>query len=200
MFKKLTKLLVSQVDPNQELVPVESIGDDKHFRPLYLLRSKNKPNTTFHSAPFYQEAGFKLDDVLLPGKHVPLHEDSRPFTITTDTTENIEGGITIPLDAVSIGVEGGGSASYTLSITAQQKGISLESLEEVRRERKINMDHHFIQQLQRTGSNLFVVTEILEAAKEGVFKESIKEELSIWEKIFDLIRGKGSREKTQCIT
>uniref|UniRef100_A0A8C3Q7Z7 Uncharacterized protein n=1 Tax=Geospiza parvula TaxID=87175 RepID=A0A8C3Q7Z7_GEOPR len=68
MFKKLTKFIVNQMDPCKELVPVESIADNEHFRPLYLLKKKNKSKTVFHRAPYYQRTGFTLDDVLLPGE------------------------------------------------------------------------------------------------------------------------------------
>uniref|UniRef100_A0A8C3URV9 Gasdermin pore forming domain-containing protein n=1 Tax=Catharus ustulatus TaxID=91951 RepID=A0A8C3URV9_CATUS len=68
MFKKLTKFIVNQMDPCEELVPVESIADNEHFRPLYLLKKKRKPQTIFHRAPYYQRTGFTLHDVLLPGE------------------------------------------------------------------------------------------------------------------------------------
>ncbi|XP_062364277.1 gasdermin-A3-like isoform X1 [Cinclus cinclus] len=178
MFKKLTKFIVKQMDPCNELVPVESIAYNEHFRPLYLLKKKRKPKTVFHPTPYYQQTGFTLDDVLLPGEDgkstEPLHEDSSQFTLTKTSADQADGGLSISFDPASVDLQGGASLSKEFSITPQKKRVSLQSLEALRREREINMDHSFIQQLQRTDIDLYVVTEILEASEETVYKESNK--------------------------
>uniref|UniRef100_A0A8C5TJS9 Uncharacterized protein n=1 Tax=Malurus cyaneus samueli TaxID=2593467 RepID=A0A8C5TJS9_9PASS len=201
MFKKLTKFLVSQMESREQWVPVESTADHDHFKPLCLLIQKNKPNTTFHPDPYYQEVGFKLDDVLLPGKDgkntEPLHEDSTQFTITAADAIKGEGGVSISFDPASIGLELDGSSCQGMSVTPHKKSVVLQSLEEVRKERKINMEHSLIQQLLRTGSNLFVVIEILEASENCVYVESTKEEGGFWARIYALIWGKVSRETKQ---
>uniref|UniRef100_A0A8C5TNV1 Uncharacterized protein n=1 Tax=Malurus cyaneus samueli TaxID=2593467 RepID=A0A8C5TNV1_9PASS len=170
MFKKLTKFLVSQMDPSKDLVPVESIANNEHFRPLYLLKRKSKPKTIFHPAPYYQRTGFTLYDVLLPGEESnsieSLHQDFSQFTLSKVSADQADGGLSISFDPASVAMKGGGSLSKVFSITPQKKDISLESLEALRKERQINMDHSFIRQLQRTDINLFVVTEILEASEE----------------------------------
>uniref|UniRef100_A0A8C3MNS6 Uncharacterized protein n=1 Tax=Geospiza parvula TaxID=87175 RepID=A0A8C3MNS6_GEOPR len=178
MFKKLTKFIVNQMDPCKELVPVESIADNEHFRPLYLLKKKNKSKTVFHRAPYYQRTGFTLDDVLLPGEDgksvESLHQESSQFTLTKVSADQADGGLSISFDPTNVELKGGASLSREFSITPQKKSISLESLEALRREREINMDHSFIRQLQRTDIKLYVVTEIIEASEEAVYKESTK--------------------------
>ena len=56
--------------------------------------------------------------------------------------------------------------------------------------RKINMDHSFIRQLQRTDINLYVVTEILEASEKTVYKESTKADGGFKAKFYATLSGK----------
>ncbi|XP_050186723.1 gasdermin-A isoform X2 [Myiozetetes cayanensis] len=183
MFKKVTRYIVSQMDPKEELVPVESIADHEHFRPSCLLVGKEKRKTVFHQGPYYQRTGFTLDDVLLPGDDGKstdsLHPSgdgphSRQFTLTKVTTDQVDGCLSLSVDPANVELKGGGSVSQEFSIKPQTKTISMGSLEALRQKRKINMDHSFIQQLQRTKLKLFLVYETLEASEEAVYKESTK--------------------------
>jgi len=65
MFKKVTQSIVNQMDPKGDLVPVHSILDHEHFKPLCLLKRKRK--AMFHPSPCYKRTCYRLDDVLLPG-------------------------------------------------------------------------------------------------------------------------------------
>ncbi|NWV19622.1 GSDA3 protein, partial [Origma solitaria] len=203
MFKKLTKFVVKQMDLSNDLIPVESIADNEHFKPLYLLKRKSKPKTIFHPAPYYRRTGFTLEDVLLPGedgKHIEsLHQDFSQFTLSKVSADQADGGLSISFDPASIGLKGAASLSKAFSITPQKKGISLESLEALRRERQINMDHSFIRQLQRTDINLYVVTEILEASEEAIYKESTKTDGGFGTKFHATFFAQGSRENNQTI-
>ncbi|XP_066061462.1 gasdermin-A-like [Chamaea fasciata] len=203
MFKKVTKFIVNQTDPREELVPVESIAHNEHFRPLCLLIKKRKSKRIFHPDPYYQRTGFTLHDVLLPGEdgnhREPIHQDSSQFTLTQTRADQADGDLSISVDPASVGLKGAASLSNEFSITVQKKSISQESLEELRREREINMDHSFIRQLQRTDIELYVVTEILEASEEAVYKESTKADGGFWAKFYATLFAKGTRENTQSI-
>lgn len=65
MFKKVTQSVVNQMDPTGDLVPVHSILDHEHFRPLCLVRRRK---AIFHTSPRYRQTWYTLDDVLLPGE------------------------------------------------------------------------------------------------------------------------------------
>ncbi|XP_039943204.1 gasdermin-A3-like [Hirundo rustica] len=203
MFKKLTKFIVKQMDPKKEMVPVESIAHNEHFRPLYLLKKKTKPKTIFHRAPYYQRTGFTLDDVLLPGQDGTLiefiHQDSSQFTLTKVSADQADGGLSISLDPANVELQGAASLSKEFSITPQKKSVSPESLEALRREREINMDHSFIRQLRRTDISLHVVTEILEASEETVYKESTKAGGGFKTKLHATFCAKSIREDKQSI-
>ncbi|XP_048173689.1 gasdermin-A [Corvus hawaiiensis] len=203
MFKKFTKFLVKQMDPSKELVPVESIADNEHFKPLYLLKKKSKSKTIFHPAPYYQRTGFTLDDVLLPGEDgksiVSFHQDSSQFTLTKVSADQADGGLSISFDPASVELKGAASLSKVFSIKPQKKSVSLESLEALRRERQINMDHSFIQQLRRTDIHLYVVTEILEASEETVYKESTKADGGFKAKFYSTLCAQSTKEDKQSI-
>ncbi|XP_054137322.1 gasdermin-A3-like [Melozone crissalis] len=203
MFKKLTKFIVNQMDPRKELVPVESIADHEHFRPLCLLKKKKKSNRIFHRAPYYQRTGFTLDDVLLSGEDgtrtESLHQDSNQFTLTKVRADEVDGGLSISFDPASVELKGGASLSKGFSVKSKKNGISQQSLEALRRDRKINMDHSFIRQLQRTDIRLYVVTETLEASEEAVYEESTKADGGFKAKIYATLSAKGTRENNQGI-
>ncbi|XP_014740854.1 PREDICTED: gasdermin-A3-like [Sturnus vulgaris] len=205
MFKKLTKFIAKEMDPYKELVPVESIAYNEHFRPLCLLKKKRKSKTIFHPAPYYQQTGFKLHDVLLPGEDgkstESLLQDSSHITLTKTSTDQADGGLSISFDPASVEMHGGASLSKAIAIKPQKKSVSLQSLEALKKERQINMDHSFIRQLQRTDIDLYVVTEILETSEETVYKESTKFPPNTCTQVFSLLvfLHQGTREKNQDI-
>ncbi|XP_032934524.2 gasdermin-A-like [Catharus ustulatus] len=203
MFKKLTKFIAKQIDPNKKFVPVESIADNEHFRPLCLLTKKRKPETRFHRDPYYQQTGFTLQDVLLPGEDgestESLLEDSIKLTLIITCKDQADGGLSISIDPASVDLKGGASLSKAIVINAQKKSILLQSLEALRKKRKINMDHSFIQQLQRTDIKIYVVTEILEVSEKTVYEESTKADGGFKAKFYAAFSAKGNREKNQCI-
>uniref|UniRef100_A0A8C0VKQ9 Gasdermin-A3-like n=1 Tax=Cyanistes caeruleus TaxID=156563 RepID=A0A8C0VKQ9_CYACU len=193
MFKKLTKFLVSQMDPCKELVPVESIADNEHFRPLCLLIERRKSNRIFHSAPYYQRTGFTLEDVLLPGEDESLHQDSSQFTLRKTSADQADGGLSIAFDPASVGLQGGASLSKEFSITPQKKSVSLESLEALRRE------SNYGEQTSNYVWSLNMVTEILEASEEAVYRESTKADGGIKAKFYATFCAQGTREDKQSI-
>ncbi|XP_032934526.1 gasdermin-A-like [Catharus ustulatus] len=203
MFKKLTKFIVNQMDPSKDLVPVESIADNEHFRPLCLLKKKNKPKTIFHPAPYYQWTGFTLQDVLLPGEDgesiESLLQDSTQFTLTKTCNDETDGGLSISFDPARVDLQGGASLSKVFSVKPQKKKLSQQSLETLTKKRKINMDHSLIRQLQSTDVNLYMVIEILEASEETVYKESTKADGGFMASCYATLYAKGNRDKNQDI-
>ncbi|XP_066192840.1 gasdermin-A3-like isoform X2 [Sylvia atricapilla] len=203
MFKKLTKFIVNEMDPGEELVPVESIAHNEHFRPLCLLIKKRKPKRIFHPDPYYQHSRFTLQDVLLPGKDTkmtePILEVSSQFTLTQTSADQADGDVNISVDHASVGLQGAASLSNVFSIKLQKKSMSLQSLEELRRERNVNMDHSFIQQLRRTDTDLYVVTETLEASEEAEYKECSKTGGGFMARLYAALFAKVTRENNQGI-
>ncbi|XP_064492311.1 gasdermin-A-like [Pseudopipra pipra] len=201
MFKKVTRYVSSQMDPDGGLVPVESIADHEHFRPFCLLIGKRKQNTIFHSRPYYQCTGFSLNDVLLPGEDGESTDGphSSQFTLSKVTADQVNGDINVRVDDASVELKGGGSLSQEFSIKLQKKAIEMNSLETMRKKRKINMDHSFIQQLLSTELKLYVVYKTLEASEETIYKESSKAQGGFLAMIYAKFFAKGTTENRQSI-
>ncbi|XP_027602630.2 uncharacterized protein LOC114001570 [Pipra filicauda] len=204
MFKKVTRYIVSQMDTDGGLAPVENKGLDDRFRPLCLLTQKRKQNTTYRSDPYYECTPFKLDSVLLPGKGgksteslLPSGDDSSQFGLTNVTVNEVKADLSISVKGANVELKGGGSLSQAFSIKVQKKAISMDLLEAVRKNRKINMDHSFIQQLLRTGADLYMVYEIVEASEETIYKEDTKTEWSFFAWIYAKFFGEASTKQIE---
>ncbi|KAM4884586.1 gasdermin-A3-like [Sylvia borin] len=203
MFKKLTEFILKQMDPLKELNPVESIADNEHFRPRCLLTKKRKSKRIFHPDTYYKQTGFTLDDVLLPGEDGEcidsIHQDSGQFTLTRTSMDKVDGRVSVSIDPVSAGLQGSAFIYKGFSIKVQKKSISLESLEAQKGQRNVNLDHSFIRQLRRTDTDLYVVTETLEASEEAEYKESTKAGGGFMAKYYARASAQGTRRKTQGI-
>ncbi|XP_066061164.1 gasdermin-A-like [Chamaea fasciata] len=201
MFKKATKFIVNQSDSSKELVPVESIAHNEHFRPLSLLIRKSK--RMFRPDPYYRHTRFTLDDVLKPGKDgkkiEPIHKVHPKYTVTNTSKNKADGGVSVPFDPASVELKGAAYMSNEFSITVQKKSVTQGSLEALSREREIDMTHSLIKQLGKTQSMLYVVTEILEASEEAVYKKSTKADGGFMVKFYATLFAKGTRENTQSI-
>ncbi|XP_010583858.1 PREDICTED: gasdermin-A [Haliaeetus leucocephalus] len=207
MFKKVTQSIVNQMDPRGDLVPVHSILDHEHFRPLCLVKRKRK--TIFQPSPCYRQTWYTLNDMLLPGEDNRSTEslfpkgdgqDSRQFTIKKSVSDRVDGSLSLRVDSASVELKGVASLSKEWSIKLEKNHISIPKLEALKTERKMNANHSFIQQLQKKQQNLYVVHETLEASEETSYEESIKAEGSFMTKLQAKFCAKGTRENRQGIT
>ncbi|XP_050767802.1 gasdermin-A [Gymnogyps californianus] len=207
MFKKVTQSIVNQMDPRGDLVPVHSILDHEQFRPLYLVRRKRK--AIFHPSPCYKRTGYRLDDVLLPGEDNKSTEslfpkgdgqDSRQFTVKMSVSDRVDGSLSLCVDSASVELKGAASLSKGWSIKLEKNHIPVPKLEALKTERKINVNHSFIQQLQKTQQNLYVVHETIETSEETSYEESTEAEGSFMTQLYAKFCAKGTRESKRGIT
>ncbi|KAM6238717.1 gasdermin-A [Porphyrio hochstetteri] len=207
MFKKVTKSIAKQMDPRGELVPVHSILDHEHFRPLCLVKRKRK--TIFRPSPYYERTGYSLWDVLLPGEDDKSTEalfpngggqNSRQFTVKKSCSDKVDGGLSLSVDSTSIEVKAATSLSKGWSIKLEKHDIPVSKLEALREERKINENHTFLQQLKKTRQNLYVVHETLEASEDAIYEESTEGEGSFKTQLYAKFCAKGASQNNQGIT
>lgn len=130
MFKKVTRFIVNEMDPDGDLVPVRSILDHEHFRPLCLVRRKRK--AIFCPSPCYKQTWYKLDDVLLPGQDGKSSEslipegsdqDSRQFLVKKSTTDRVDGSLSLSADPTRVELKGAASLAKEWSIKLQKNHI-----------------------------------------------------------------------------
>lgn len=206
MFKKVTQNVAKQMDPRGELVPVESIIDQDHFRTLCLVRGKAK--TSFRRFLSYKRTEYKLHDVLLPGKDdesdEPLlcedQQDSRQFATAGSGHDQIDG--VVRVDTKPAQVELGGSASFSKewSIKMKKKAVDVRQLQELSEKRKLNVNHPFIQQLRKMQQNLYVVHETVEASEDVSYEESKEATGKFVAQLYAKLIAKGTCMRKQSIT
>uniref|UniRef100_A0A8B9MIM0 Uncharacterized protein n=1 Tax=Accipiter nisus TaxID=211598 RepID=A0A8B9MIM0_9AVES len=207
MFKKVIQSVVNQMDPTGELVPVHSILDHEHFRPLCLVRRKRKK--IFQPSARYVQTWYTLEDVLLPGEDNRSTEslfpkgdgqDSRQFTVNKSSSDRVDGSLSLHVDSASVEVKGVASLSKEWSIKLEKNYIPIPKLEALKTERKMNMNHSFIRQLQKTQQKLYVVHETVETSEETSYEELIEAEGSFKTQLHVKFWAKGTRDNRQGIT
>ncbi|XP_008943155.1 PREDICTED: gasdermin-A-like [Merops nubicus] len=206
MFKKVTQSIVKQMDPGGDLVPVHSILDHEHFQPLCLLRRKRKAK--FQPFPRYRQTWYRLEDLLLPGRddkgtgsHLPTGSTGpRQFTVQKSSSDRVDGSLNLCLDSASVELKGAASSSQGWAIKLQKNHIPVPQLDALMAERKVNVNHSFVQQLQRTRQDLYVVHETIETSEEATYEESTEAEGSFMAQLYAKFCAKGTRESKQSIT
>ncbi|XP_061231228.1 gasdermin-A [Neopsephotus bourkii] len=207
MFKKVAQSIVKQMDPDGDLVPVRSLLDHEHFRPLCLVRRKKQ--TVFQRSPRYKQTWYRLEDVLLPGQDgksseslIPSggEQDSKQFLIKRSGTDRIDGSLTVPVDPIRAELKGAASSANEWSVKLQKKHIPPPKLEALKTERKINTNHAFIQQLQKTGQSLYVVHETIETLEETSYQETSEAGGNFMAQFYVKFCAKGTRGNKQSIT
>ncbi|XP_064329428.1 gasdermin-A-like [Phalacrocorax carbo] len=209
MFNRVTQSIVKEMDPkgDRDLVPVRSIFKHEHFKLLCLVTRKKK--TLFHPFHCYRRTWYKLDDMLLPGKYSNSTEslfpsggsqDAKTFTIKQNTCDRVDGSLNLSVATTSLELNGVASLSKEWSIKLEKKHIEVSKLEPLRTERRINMNHSFIQQLRKKQHKLYVVCETLETSEETSYEESSKGEGSLMAQLYTKFCAKGTRDSEQSIT
>ncbi|XP_050790742.1 gasdermin-A isoform X1 [Gopherus flavomarginatus] len=166
MFHKATKDLAKQLAPDGDLLPVSSLIDQDHFRPLYLVRRKPKRSWMTHHR--YYKTGVRLSDILVPAqdnRNLDV-QDSHTITVEDCSDGRVEWTIKMPEDFVSMEVTGAASTYQVKSIKMKTARVSPAALEILPKERKINMDHSFIKDLRKHRENLYVINEAVQALEE----------------------------------
>ncbi|KAM9112476.1 gasdermin-A [Pangshura tecta] len=198
MFHKATKDLAKQLAPDGDLLPVSSLIDQDHFRPLHLVRRKPKKRfwMTHHR---YYKTGFRLSDILVPGqdsRNLDV-QDSHSITVEDRTDGRVEWIIKLPQDFEC--VTGAASTYQVKSIKVKRAEVSPADLEFLQEERKINMDHSFIKNLRKRRENLYVINEAVHALEETTLYKANTMEGNILNEIYVHFSLKGARGSKRVI-
>ncbi|XP_043359270.1 gasdermin-A-like isoform X1 [Dermochelys coriacea] len=200
MFHKVTKDLAKQLDHDGDLIPVCSLIDQDQFRPLNLVRRKPKKRL-WRIQHRYYKTGFRLCDVLVPGqdsRNLDV-QDSRSITVKDCIDGTVAWTIKTPDDFVRTEVTGAASTYQGKSIKVKRVEVSPADLTLLQGERKINMDHSFIEGLRKRRENLYVINEAVQALEETTFSKSSTIEGSILNEIYVHFSLKGTRGSQRVI-
>ncbi|XP_048686313.2 gasdermin-A2 isoform X2 [Caretta caretta] len=200
MFHKVTKDLAKQLAHDGDLIPVCSLIDQDQFRPLNLVRRQPKKRL-WRTQHCYYKTGFRLCDVLVPGQDSrnPDVQDSRSITVKDYIDGTVAWTIKLPDDFVRTEVTGATSTYQGKSIKVKRVEVSPADLMMLQGERKINMDHSFIEGLRKRRENLYVINEAVQALEETTFSKSSTIEGSILNEICVHFSLKGTRGSQRVI-
>ncbi|XP_062993600.1 gasdermin-A isoform X2 [Elgaria multicarinata webbii] len=198
-FCKATKSLAKQLDPKGDLIPVDSIINQNHFRPLCLVQRKTK-SSWWQNCPFHK-TGYELGDVLSLEDHAAKLEvkDSDPIIIVDQVDGTVEGDFGGRVDATAVEVKGTASLSHARSVKVKKIHVSSRVLDSLTSKGNINMDHEFIKQSKKLQRNLYVISEAVEVVEETQFDESSKAEGSIFYEAWIKMKLKGARDTRKAI-
>ncbi|XP_009883759.1 PREDICTED: gasdermin-A [Charadrius vociferus] len=206
MFQRVTQSIVNQVDSG-DLVPVRSILDNQHFRPLCLVTEQRR--FVFFGSRRYMQTFYRFDEVLLPAGDDKSteslfpkggHQDSMQFSVKKHVSDNVDGSASACVEPASAEVKGAASLSKEWSVKLQHNHISVPELEALIPERKINMDHPFIKQLQKKPQRLYIVRETIETLEDTIYEESTEGGGSLKIQAYATLCAKGTRKNKQSIT
>ncbi|XP_010146996.1 PREDICTED: gasdermin-A-like, partial [Eurypyga helias] len=207
MFKKVTQSIANEMDPRGCLIPVHSIFDHEHFRPLCLLTRKRK--AIFHRCPRYTRTSYSLDDVMLPGEDGKSIESllfngndqtSEQFTFKKHTSDKVDGNLNFRVDPTSVELIGAASSSQEWCIRVEKNHVKVPKLNELITKRKVNLKHLFIQQLKRTEQKLYVIYETAETSEETICEKTTEAEGSFTTHIYAKLCTKGGRKNKASLT
>ncbi|XP_006022649.1 gasdermin-A [Alligator sinensis] len=185
MFHRETKFLAKQLDSSGKLIPVYSINDQEHFKPLCLVQGKEKD--FFWKSERYYRTEFKISDVLVPGHYNKNLDVQDAGSVRVEHT--VDGSVEGNINFENVEVKGLAKMSQERSINMKKTFVSVQVLESLQRERKINMEHSFITQLKNQRRNLYVIHEAVHASEETTFKDSNRLEGSIIAQIYVKLHG-----------
>ncbi|XP_039372588.1 gasdermin-A isoform X2 [Mauremys reevesii] len=200
MFHKATKDLVKQLAPDGDLLPVSSLIDQDHFRPLYLVRRKPKKSfwMTHHR---YYKTGVRLSDILVPGqdsRNLDV-QDSQSITVGDSSDCRAEVSFKLSEHFQSSEVTGAASTYQVKSIKVKRAEVGPADLEFLQEERKIKMDHSFIKDLRKRRENVYVINEAVHASEETTLYKANTMEGNILNEIYVHFSLKGTRGSKRVI-
>ncbi|XP_062840067.1 gasdermin-A isoform X2 [Anolis carolinensis] len=196
-FHKTTKSLAKKLNPEGDLIPVRSIIDNDHYRPLCLLY--RKANSSWWKTKSFRKSEYKLTDVLCFGDHaIKLDvKDGGQFDIEDRVDGTLQGEFS-GRDIAPIEAKTNSIITHVMSVKVKKIQLCPTILNSVKKV-KINMDHEFIKQSKKHDYNLYIVTEAIEAVEEAHFEESSEMEGSIFYEAYVKMGLKGSSKSKKAI-
>nr|XP_060637039.1 gasdermin-A [Anolis sagrei ordinatus] len=196
-FYKTTKSLAKELNSEGDLIPVCSIVDNDHYRPLCLLYRKAK--SSWWKANSFRKTEYKLTDVLCSGGHaIKLDvKDGGQFDVEDQVDGKLQGELS-GRDIVPIEAKSNYSTSHVMSVKMKKIQLCPTILNSVKK-LKIDMDHEFIKQSKKHNYNLYIVTEAIEAVEDAQFKVSSQMEGSIFYEAYLKMGLKGTSNSKKTI-
>ncbi|XP_077614373.1 gasdermin-D [Crocuta crocuta] len=176
VFEGVAKSVVREVDPKGGLTVVDSLRSSTSFRPYCLLA--RKLSSSWFWKPRYKCLNLSIRDILEPDAPEPDVERVTPIHIEDHVDRKVE--VDMEVNALGQGKFTGGAAVLARTRTSMNVctlRVPPSTWEAMSKERRLRRpEHQVLQQLQRCGSDLFVVTEVLQTQEEVEVTRAQKQE------------------------
>ncbi|XP_045862934.1 gasdermin-D isoform X1 [Meles meles] len=204
-FEGVVKRVVRELDHGGKLTPVDSLRSSASFQPYCLLYKKRSMSQFLKVR--YTCINLSIRDILEPDAPEPAVKQSTPIHVSDCTDGEVQGGG--ELAAAGQGrLAGKASASENLRISMKvcTRQVDPNVWDVMKRERRLRQpEHKVLGQLRNCGSDVFVVTEVLQTQEEVTVSQTQKHEGSGQFRLLGALsfqgqgRGRRSREKTVSI-
>ncbi|KAL2767333.1 gasdermin-D, partial [Daubentonia madagascariensis] len=159
-----------------ELIPVDSLRSSTGFRPYCLV--SRKPSSSWFWRPRYKCVNLSIKDILEPDAPEPDLECGGPFLFYDAVDGQLQG--SVELAALGQGKISGGAAvsgSSSTSMNVCTLRVDPNIWEAMHQERRLRQpEHKVLQQLRCQGSDVYVVTEVLQTQREVEVTRTHKQE------------------------
>ncbi|XP_029428328.1 gasdermin-A [Rhinatrema bivittatum] len=168
VFGTMAKSIVSQLDPDGDLTPASSVIHSDRFKPLSLLWRRTLGLPLPWRKQKYRSTGFKLTEVMEAGDAGEEIEILRleQFKVTDQVDGTLVLNVEVPDPVINVEVKGAAEISQTRSTHVNKMKVTQATLETLKDNRRINMNHTLIRELKETLQDLYVVTETIEAVQD----------------------------------
>nr|XP_033774377.1 gasdermin-A-like isoform X3 [Geotrypetes seraphini] len=173
-FSTMAKSVISELNPNGDLIPVSSVTHSDRLKPLCLLWRRRLTLPLAWRKHKYRNTGFKLTDVMEaenPGDEIEILH-SEPYKITDTVDGMVAASVAVPGQPIDIEIKGSAEISRSRSMVVNKNYVTQTTLESLKDKRRINMSHTLIKELKESEQNVYVITETIEAEQEGTINIS----------------------------
>nr|XP_020469829.1 non-syndromic hearing impairment protein 5-like [Monopterus albus] len=159
MFSKATANFIHQIDPEGSLIHVSRVNDSQKLVPMALVIKRNR--MWFWQKPKYKPTDFTLGDLLL-GDEVLCPEVRETEFLTYEGTfgDKLSGKLDTQAGSVSVKLGGQGTSKLQSCFGKLKKEeVDVKKLLRDSGDRKVDMQHTLVQQLEKRADVLAVVKE-----------------------------------------
>ncbi|XP_053752198.1 gasdermin-D [Panthera pardus] len=175
-FERVVKSVVRELDPKGDLIPVDSLRSSTSFRPYCLLG--RKLSSSWFWKPRYKCLNLSIKDILEPDAPEPAVERVASFHIEDLVDGMVQGNVEVKALGQGKFVSGAAvSATASTSMDVCVLKVPLHTWGAMNKERRLRQpEHNILQQLRSCGSDVFVVTEVLQTQEEVEVTRAQKQE------------------------
>ncbi|XP_030077159.1 gasdermin-A3 [Microcaecilia unicolor] len=194
-FTRAAKSIISELDPDGDLIPVSNLIDSERYKHLCLMVKENLVLYPLRKKSKYVNTGFKLTDMMEagdPGDEIEILQ-SKSYKVTEEVGGMLAASVDVPDMPIDMAIKAGAEISHSRSILVNKKYVTQPALESLKDKRRIDMSRTPMEEWQYKDKDIYVITEIMEIEQDTDIHTSGSIESSL--NFFKVgIKGKGHKK------